>query len=92
MSIPNQGAETRIVIENPTPTAGICSLVVGFIGVFILSFILSPLALILGIVALFQGGVSGVIMGLVGIVLSVVGTVTSPILMGLLGLASLLAL
>lgn len=51
-----------------------------------------PLALILGIVALFQGGVSGVIMGLVGIVLSVVGTVTSPILMGLLGLASLLAL
>jgi uncharacterized membrane-anchored protein len=84
--------ETRVIIESKSTVAGIMALIIGFIGVFILSFILSPLALILGIVALFQGGTSNIVTGVIGIVLAFRGAMTSPTLLRLLGIGSLLAL
>ncbi len=49
--------ETRVVIERPdTATLGIVSFTIGLIGMFFLSFILSPIALIFSIAALFKNG------------------------------------
>jgi hypothetical protein len=80
--------ETRIIVENNSPVVGILSVVIGLIGVFVLSFILSPVSLILGIIASFKGQI---LTGVIGIVLSIVGIMTSPILLGMLGIGTLLS-
>jgi len=78
---------TKIVIERPdTATLGIVSLVIGLIGVFFISFILSPIALLFGIFSLMKD--DSKVWGILGIFFAIIGAITSPILMGLLSLAT----
>ena len=78
---------TKIVIERPdTATLGIVSLVIGLIGVFFISFILSPIALLFGIFSLMKD--DSKVWGILGIIFAIIGAITSPILMGLLSLAT----
>ena len=75
--------ERVVVIRERNPVFGTLSIVLGLIGVFVASFILSPLALILGVTAIFGGQP---ISGITGVLLATVGILTSPILIGLFGL------
>ena len=78
---------TKIVIERPdTATLGIVSFVIGLIGILFISFILSPLALIFGVFSLMKD--DSKIWGILGIIFALIGALTSPILMGLLGIAT----
>ena len=78
---------TKIVIERPdTATLGIVSLVIGLIGIFFISFILSPIALLFGIFSLMKD--DSKVWGILGIIFAIIGAITSPILMGLLSLAT----
>lgn len=75
--------ERVVVIRERNPVSGMLSVVFGFIGIFVASFILSPLALILGAIAIFSGQP---ISGVTGVLLATVGILTSPTLIALLGL------
>ena len=75
--------ERVVVIRERNPVSGMLSVVLGLIGIFVASFILSPLALILGVIAIFSGQP---ISGVTGVLFATVGILTSPILIGLLGL------
>ena len=78
---------TKVVIERPdTATLGIVSFVIGLIGILFISFILSPLALIFGVFSLMKD--DSKIWGILGIIFAIIGALTSPILMGLLGVAT----
>ena len=68
---------------------GIASFIIGLIGIFFLSFILSPLALIFGIIAIFQ---KQMIWGIFGIIFAIIGTVTSPVIMSLYFFFNILSL
>ena len=68
---------------------GIASFIIGLIGIFFLSFILSPLALLFGIIAIFQ---KQAIWGIFGIIFAIIGTVTSPVIMSLYFFFNILSL
>lgn len=78
--------ETRIIIKESTQTYGLLSIIFGFIGIFILSPILSPLAFILGVISITK---KEFIAGIIGIVFAVIGVLTSPILMALFHAATM---
>ena len=83
----NAPTTTRVVIERPdTAALGIVSFILGLIGIFFISFILSPLALIFAIASLVKD--SSIMWAILGIIFAMIGAMTSPILMGLIGLAS----
>ena len=72
-----------IIIKESQPVFGMLSVVLGLIGIFVASFVISPIALVLGFIALFKGQP---ISGMIGIIFSILGIITSPVLIGLLGL------
>ena len=78
--------ETRIIIKESTQTYGLLSIIFGFIGIFILSPILSPLAFILGVISITK---KEFIAGIIGIVFAVIGVLTSAILMALFHAATM---
>tara|TARA_B100000902_G_C26933372_1_gene727461 strand:+ start:400 stop:672 length:273 start_codon:yes stop_codon:yes gene_type:complete len=71
----------KIIIKQSAPIYGTLSIIFGFIEIFILSPLFSPLAFILGLLACLQKEYAA---GILGIVFSIVGILTSPILMALL--------
>tara|TARA_Y100000768_G_scaffold20825_1_gene14244 strand:+ start:1207 stop:1479 length:273 start_codon:yes stop_codon:yes gene_type:complete len=71
----------KIIIKQSAPIYGTLSIIFGFIGIFILSPLFSPLAFILGILACLQKEYTA---GILGIIFSIIGVITSPILMALL--------
>ena len=71
----------KIVIKQSAPIYGTLSIIFGFIGIFILSPLFSPLAFILGLLACLQKEYTA---GILGIVFGIIGVITSPILMALL--------
>tara|TARA_Y200000002_G_C22416277_1_gene551939 strand:- start:244 stop:522 length:279 start_codon:yes stop_codon:yes gene_type:complete len=71
----------KIIIRQYVQNYGSLSIIFGFIGIFILSFILSPIAFIFGILALTH---KEYIAGIIGILFSILGVLTSPILMALI--------
>ncbi len=73
--------ETRIIIKESTQTYGVLSIAFGFVGIFILSPILSPLAFILGVVSIVKK--EEFVLGIIGIFFAVIGVLTSPILLAL---------
>ncbi|MBS82652.1 MAG: hypothetical protein CMD65_00775 [Gammaproteobacteria bacterium] len=75
----------QIIIKNTQPY-GVMSLVFGFIGIFILSFILSPLAMILGILAIANQEYAA---GIIGIIFAILGILTSPILMAIINMPTI---
>ena len=74
-----------IVIKQNTKF-GLWGVVTGFVGIFALSFILSPLAFILGFIGLCKGQI---FTGLIAIVFSVTGILTSVVIMGIIGLSAI---
>jgi|ETNmetMinimDraft_21_1059911.scaffolds.fasta_scaffold54813_2 hypothetical protein len=78
--------ETKIIIKEQTQIYGVLSITFGFIGIFIFSFIFSPIAFILGVLAISK---KEYIAGVIGILFSIIGVLTSPILMALLHLPSI---
>ncbi len=71
----------KIVIKQSAPIYGTLSIIFGFIGIFILSPLFSPLAFILGLLACLQKEYTA---GILGIAFGIIGIITSPILMALL--------
>jgi len=71
----------KIIIKQSAPIYGTLSIIFGFIGIFILSPLFSPLAFILGLLACLQKEYTA---GILGIVFGIIGVITSPILMAIL--------
>jgi len=71
----------KIIIKQSAPIYGTLSIIFGFIGIFILSPLFSPLAFILGLLACLQKEYTA---GILGILFGIIGVITSPILMALL--------
>ena len=92
VSSTSEGVQTTqervVVIRESRPVFGTLSVVLGLIGVFVASFILSPLALLLGVIAIFSGQP---ISGVTGVLLATAGILTSPVLLGFLGLGLVLS-
>jgi len=74
-----------IVIQQDTKF-GLWGIIIGFVGIFALSFLLSPLAFILGFIGVCKGQI---FTGLIAIVFSVIGILTSVVIMGLIGLSAI---
>ena len=77
----------KIIIKQSAPIYGTLSIIFGFIGIFILSPLFSPLAFILGLLACLQKEYTA---GILGIVFDVIGVITSPILMALLHMPTII--
>tara|TARA_B110000444_G_C18580733_1_gene473825 strand:+ start:87 stop:362 length:276 start_codon:yes stop_codon:yes gene_type:complete len=71
----------QIIIREYVRNYGSLSIIFGFIGIFILSFLLSPIAFIFGMLALTN---KEYIAGIIGIFFSILGVLTSPLLMALI--------
>ena len=78
--------EKKIIVKQSSSIYGSLSIILGFIGVFILSPLFSPLALILGLLACLQKEYAA---GLIGILFGVIGILTSPILLALLSMPTI---
>lgn len=78
--------ENKIIVKQSSSIYGSLSIIFGFIGVFILSPLFSPLALILGLLACLQKEYAS---GLIGILFGVIGILTSPILLALLSMPTI---
>ena len=74
-------SDDKIIIKQSSHVYGTLSIIFGFIWVFILSPLFSPLALILGLLACLQKEYAA---GIIGISFGVIGILTSPILLALL--------
>jgi hypothetical protein len=59
----------------------------GLLGIFSMGYIFVPLALICSLIALFMGQMSW---AFIGLLLTVAGFITSPVLLGILGIAWLI--
>ena len=80
--------EQVIIVKNQT-NFGLWGVIVGFVGVFVFSIVLSPLAFILGLVGILNGKI---VSGIFAILFAILGLITSPIVMGILGLGALIAI
>ena len=80
--------EQVIIVKNQT-NFGLWGVIVGFVGIFIFSIVLSPLAFILGLVGIINGKI---VSGIFAILFAILGLITSPIVMGILGLGALIAI
>ena len=78
--------ENKIIVKQSSSIYGSLSIIFGFIGVFILSPLFSPLSLILGLLACLQKEYAA---GLIGILFGVIGILTSPILLALLSMPTI---
>ena len=76
----------KIIIRESVPQYGTLSIIFGFVGVFILSPIFSPLAFIFGILSISK---QEYLAGVIGIIFSIIGVVTSPILMALINMPTI---
>ena len=79
-------SEKQVIIVKNDTNYGIAGVIVGFVGIFIFSIVLSPLAFILGLIGILRGQI---ISGLFAILFSAIGLLTSVVFMGLLGLGTL---
>jgi len=68
---------------------GTIGLIIGIVGLFIFSFILSPIAIIMGIIGLFR---FQIFLGPLAILFGILGVITSPVLLGLIGMSALITL
>lgn len=81
------GQVTTVILQNNTSNAlGIAAFIFGLISIFVLSPIFVPLSVILGTIAVIKKQLAW---GVAGLVCAAIGFMTSPILLGLFGLASL---
>ena len=76
----------RIIIRESVPQYGTLSIIFGFVGVFILSPIFSPLAFIFAILSISK---QEYLAGVIGLIFSIIGVLTSPILMALINMPTI---
>ena len=76
----------KIIIRESVQQYGTLSIIFGFIGIFILSPIFSPLAFIFGILSISK---REYLAGIIGLLFSVIGILTSPILMALINMPTI---
>ena len=76
----------KIIIRESVQNYGTLSILFGFVGIFILSFIFSHLAFIFGILAITK---HEYLAGTLGILFSILGVLTSPILMALINMPTI---
>jgi hypothetical protein len=79
----------NVVVQTKGPRLGFVGLIVGFVGIFAFSIVLSPLAFILGLIALFSGQIFS---GLFSMLFGILGLLTSPVFLGLLGMSALISI
>ncbi len=84
----DQDQETIVIVQNKSNALGIASFIFGLISIFILSVLFVPLALIFGILGIIKKQLAW---SIAGIILALIGFVTSPMLLGMFGLASVVA-
>jgi ABC-type phosphate transport system permease subunit len=80
-------SENKIIVKQSSSIYGSLSIIFGFIGIFILSPLFSPLALILGLLACLQKEYTA---GILGITFGIIGILTSPILLALLNMPTII--
>jgi len=80
-------SDDKIIIKQSTPIYGTLGIIFGFIGIFILSPLFSPLAMILGSLACLQKEYAA---GLLSILFAILGIITSPILMALINMPNVI--
>ena len=68
-------SEEKIIIKQSTPVYGTLGIIFGFIGIFILSPLFSPLALILGSLACLQKEYTAGILSIVFAILEIIPTI-----------------
>ena len=85
----DNNTQTIVIKEKSSFSYGIFGVITGFIGIFIFSVVLSPLAFILGVIGLLKGQI---ISSLFALIFSIFGLVTSPIVMGIIGLGALITI
>ena len=76
----------KIIIRESVQQYGTLSIIFGFIGIFILYPIFSPLAFIFGILSISK---KEYLAGIIGLLFSVIGVLTSPILMALINMPTI---
>lgn len=78
-----QATPTIIINNNKSKLEGLASFILGIISIFFMSPIFVPLAVLLGIIAVFK---KQFVWGILGLLCALVGFLTSPILLGAVGL------
>ena len=76
----------KIIIRESVQQYGTLSIIFGFIGIFILSPLFSPLAFIFGILSISK---KEYLAGIIGLLFSLIGVLTSPILMALINMPTI---
>lgn len=82
----NENQEKVIIIEKQSDALGIASVIFGLVSIFIFSVIFVPLALLFGILGILR---KQYVWSSVGIIFALIGFVTSPMLLGMVGVASM---
>nr|VFK30019.1 MAG: hypothetical protein BECKMB1821I_GA0114274_101315 [Candidatus Kentron sp. MB]VFK75020.1 MAG: hypothetical protein BECKMB1821H_GA0114242_101416 [Candidatus Kentron sp. MB] len=82
--------QQTIILKNETGNAqGIASFVFGVLSLFLLAPIFVPLSVLLGVIGIIK---KQLVWSILGLICAFIGFVTSPILLGIFGLASIGAL
>ena len=81
---PNSNQSNPPPQQEAAPIAGYFAIGLALLGIFTSGVVFVPLAFLASVIALFSGQI---IWGVFGILLSFAGLATSPILLGMLGLA-----
>lgn len=84
----NENKETIVVIQNKSNALGIASFIFGLISIFILSVLFVPLSLVFGVLGIIK---KQIVWSVVGIIFALIGFATSPMLLGMFGLATVAA-
>ncbi len=75
-----------VIIKEKSKTFSIFGIVFGLLSVFIMAILFVPLSIIFSLLGLLKRDTTNIILGVTGLVLSLIGLMTSPLLMGLIGL------
>ncbi len=79
-------ASTPARVEGPTPLSGYMAVSFGLLGIFGPAIIFTPLGLLFSLIALLRGQGAW---GFVGLLLAIGGILSSPVIMGVIGLGAL---
>lgn len=82
----NENQEKIIIVEKKSDALGIASVIFGLVSIFVLSVIFVPLALLFGILGILR---KQYVWSSVGIIFALIGFATSPMLLGMAGIASM---
>jgi hypothetical protein len=79
------GAKTFIIKNDTSNAFGIASFIFGLISIFVLAPLFVPLSILFGVLAVLRKQLAW---GVIGLICAFIGFLTSPILLGIVGVAS----